>query len=262
MAKQHMRRPSVFKIPICVLVAALTVCTAGGLPIPGLPVAGMPVARGAVKAGDKAKGDKAPKEVSESPAPAGSAKEVAAKGERAETERGGKPADDDPTEGESEDDLEPVHKTDREWKRLLSLKEYRVTRQKETELPFSGKYVHTKKEGVYRCVCCGGKLFGSDTKFDSGTGWPSFYAPLNEKAIGTAADYSDGTLRMEVTCSRCDAHLGHVFGDGPAPTGLRYCINSVALKLQESPKPGSTPGGKSKNVSGGRPDGKKRTRDR
>lgn len=146
-----------------------------------------------------------------------------------------KSADDDK---KSADDDKPVRKTDREWKRLLSPKEYRVTRQKETEAPFSGKYVHTKKEGVYRCVCCGAKLFVSETKFDSGTGWPSFYAPLREKAITSAPDFSEGTLRVEVTCSRCDAHLGHVFGDGPEPTGLRYCINSAALKLEEKAKTG------------------------
>ncbi|MGH7139797.1 MAG: peptide-methionine (R)-S-oxide reductase MsrB [Pirellulales bacterium] len=141
-------------------------------------------------------------------------------------------------EREAKDDednaLKPVRKSDREWKRLLTPKQYRVTRQKETELAFTGKYVHTKKEGVYRCVCCGAKLFGSDTKFDSGTGWPSFYSPLREKAIATAPDYSDGGLRVEVMCARCRAHLGHVFGDGPEPTGLRYCINSVSLKLDEA----------------------------
>lgn len=165
---------------------------------------------------------------------------VSSSGEKSEKttkagEKGG--ADEKAAKGESSDDEdEPVHKTDREWKRLLTPKQYRVTRQKQTELPFSGAYVHTKKTGVYRCVCCGARLFGSDTKFDSGTGWPSFYAPTREKAVATAADYSDGAPRVEVTCSRCDAHLGHVFGDGPEPTGLRYCINSASLKLEEKAK--------------------------
>lgn len=134
----------------------------------------------------------------------------------------------------AEDEDKPVRKSDREWRRLLSPKQYRVTRQKQTDLPFSGKYVHSKKAGVYRCVCCGAKLFVSDTKFDSGTGWPSFYAPVRKKSLTTAPDYSDGTARVEVVCARCDAHLGHVFSDGPEPTGLRYCINSTSLKLEEA----------------------------
>jgi peptide-methionine (R)-S-oxide reductase len=134
----------------------------------------------------------------------------------------------------ADDEDKPVRKSDREWRRLLSPKQYRVTRQKQTDLPFNGKYVHSKKAGVYRCVCCGAKLFDSGTKFDSGTGWPSFYAPVRKKSLATAPDYSDGTARVEVVCARCDAHLGHVFSDGPEPTGLRYCINSTSLKLEEA----------------------------
>ena len=138
----------------------------------------------------------------------------------------------------ADDEDKPVRKTDREWKRLLTPNQYRVTRQKGTDPPFNGKYVHSKHEGVYRCVCCGAKLFASDTKFDSRTGWPSFYAPVREKSLVTSPDYSDGTLRFEVVCARCEAHLGHVFGDGPEPTGLRYCINSTSLKLEETAPPG------------------------
>ena len=118
-----------------------------------------------------------------------------------------------------------------QWKEKLSGEQYHVCRERGTERPFSGKFHDSKQEGTYRCVCCGESLFLSETKFDSGTGWPSFFAPLNEQAVETETDRSHGMVRTEVHCRKCGSHLGHVFPDGPQPTGLRYCINSVSLDL-------------------------------
>ena len=128
---------------------------------------------------------------------------------------------------------EKVRKTEGEWKKQLTPNQYYVTRQKGTEPPFTGEYESTETPGTYKCVCCGHPLFRSETKFHSGCGWPSFTAPLAQAAVEEQNDTSHGMIRTEVTCSQCDAHLGHVFDDGPGPTGLRYCINSVSLTLDK-----------------------------
>lgn len=126
-----------------------------------------------------------------------------------------------------------IQKTPDQWRAELDEHTYRITREKGTERPFTGHYNHCDTQGTYVCSCCGQPLFSSDTKYDSGSGWPSFYAPVTEGVIGEHEDNSHMMQRVEIVCNQCDAHLGHVFPDGPKPTGLRYCVNSASLKLEE-----------------------------
>lgn len=186
----------------------------------------------------------------------------AADRQRRDPEKGSDERDESPADTADRDDSADPHgedtefapKSDREWRRILSSKQYRVTRLKETESPGSGRYYRSKQPGTYHCVCCGAALFDSTAKFESGTGWPSFWKPADEKHIKTALDVGAVELRVEVACARCDAHLGHVFSDGPPPTGMRFCINSASLDLVakgQQPRIGrkaETPRSKAKKV--------------
>jgi len=129
--------------------------------------------------------------------------------------------------------MDKIKKSETEWKKLLDEKTYNITRKSGTEQPFTGKYLNEKSNAIYSCICCGNHLFSSDAKFDSGSGWPSFFETINNSNVKEVDDSSYGMTRTEVICASCDSHLGHVFNDGPQSTGLRYCINSASLKLEE-----------------------------
>ncbi|HSJ06450.1 MAG TPA: peptide-methionine (R)-S-oxide reductase MsrB [Longimicrobiales bacterium] len=139
--------------------------------------------------------------------------------------------------------MDKVERTPEEWRRLLTAEQFRIAREGGTERAFTGLYWNEKTPGLYRCACCGEALFSSDTKYDSGSGWPSFYEPVDGSRVESRQDVSHGMRRTEVVCARCDAHLGHVFPDGPRPTGERYCINSASLRLEAAGDRGVSPSG-------------------
>ncbi len=130
-----------------------------------------------------------------------------------------------------------IKKLEEEWKKILSEKQYHILREKGTETPFTGNLLENKEKGIYKCVACGNELYSSEAKYDSESGWPSFYEPISKEAINLEKDISHGMIRSEVKCQKCDSHLGHIFSDGPKPSGQRYCINSVAMKFNKAKNP-------------------------